>query len=146
MGNSFPISITNFHLKYLKRFWHAVLSSTPHYCPLHSDAEWPKSILYYYIHCVTIFGYFCVFSVYFMYFPCISRVFQCMKTIKTIYVSQLFILCLFRYTISIFLCTPLNDHISAGNGRRKLGFGSIDAEFNVDVKNGLISIPFLSRS
>ena len=41
---------------------------------------------------------------------------------------------------------PLNRHISAENDRRKLKLGSIDAEFNVDVKNGLTSKAILSRS
>ena len=48
------------------------------------------------------------------------------------------------YEESFFI--PLNRHISVENDRRKLKLGSIDAEFNVDVKNGLTSNPILSRS
>ncbi len=40
----------------------------------------------------------------------------------------------------------LNLHRSAKNGPRNLKPGSIDAEFNVDVENDLISKPILSSS
>ena len=42
--------------------------------------------------------------------------------------------------------TTLNVHISVNNGRGKLKPRLIDAEFNVDVKNGLKSKEFLGRS
>ena len=42
--------------------------------------------------------------------------------------------------------TTSNCNISMNNGRGKLRPGSNDAEFNVDIKNGLVSKEFLSRS